>query len=55
MWVAVVRYKRGHAQVFAHRMRMQVQGPDDICLRFPLCGQFMDPAFALPSARPAVD
>ncbi len=55
MRVAVVRHKRGHAQVFAHCMRMQVQDPDDVCLRFPLCSQFMDPACALPSARHAQD
>jgi hypothetical protein len=55
VWVAVVGHKRGHPQVFAHRMRMKVQDPDDICLRFPLRGQFMHPACALPPARLAED
>lgn len=41
MRTAVVRHKRRHPQIFAHRMPMEVQTPDDVCLCFPLCGQFM--------------
>jgi hypothetical protein len=39
--MAVVGHKRGHPQIFAHRMRMQVQTTDDFCLSVPRCGEFL--------------
>jgi hypothetical protein len=39
--MAVVRHKRWHPQIFAHRMLMQVQTADDFCLSVPLRGKFM--------------
>jgi hypothetical protein len=39
--MAVVRHKHWHPQIFAHRMRMQVQTADDFCLGVPLCGEFL--------------
>ncbi len=33
MRMAVVGHKRWHAQVFMHRVGVQMQTPDDFCLR----------------------
>ncbi len=39
--MAVVSHKHWHAQVFMHRVRVQMQTPDDFCLGFPCRGKLM--------------
>jgi hypothetical protein len=55
MRMAVVGHKRWHPQVFVHRVGVQMQTPDDVCLGFPCGGKLMYPACASPSARPVED
>jgi hypothetical protein len=53
--MAVVGHKHWHAQVCMHRVRVQMQTPDDFCLGFPCRSKLMHPACASPSARHAED
>ncbi len=39
--MAVVCFKCWHAQVFVHGVRVQMQTPDDVCLRFPCLRKLM--------------
>lgn len=41
MGIAVVGHKRWHPQVFMHRVRVQMQAPDDFRLGFPRGGKLM--------------
>ena len=53
--MAVVGHKRWHTQILAHRIVMEMQTADDLCLRFRISRPVHAPVDASPSARRAAD
>jgi hypothetical protein len=47
MRMAVVGHKRGHPQVFVHRVGVQMKAPDDFCLGFRLSRQAHGPGLCI--------